>query len=172
MKNENFQTARKFGNVFRYIDDLLAINDGGEFESNYLDIYPAELELKKENQRDNEATFLDLHLQIINKQIMPKLNDKRDGHNFQIVRFPYKCSNLPTKMFHSSISAELLRINRVTSDFNSFFESANSFLARMRRQDAKNEGIKNTVNKMLFCYKNEFGKFNLSMERLSNMLLE
>ena len=78
MKNENFQTARKFGNVFRYIDDLLAINDGGEFESNYLDIYPAELELKKENQRYNEATYLDLHLQIRNKQIKTTLHDKRD----------------------------------------------------------------------------------------------
>ena len=33
MKKENNILARKFGRVFRYIDDLLAINDGDEFES-------------------------------------------------------------------------------------------------------------------------------------------
>ena len=34
--------ARKFGNVFRYIDDLLAINDGHSFEAFFRDIYPDE----------------------------------------------------------------------------------------------------------------------------------
>ena len=46
MKKDNPVLARKFGQVFRYIDDLLAINDGEVFENHYLDIYPAELEMK------------------------------------------------------------------------------------------------------------------------------
>ena len=37
--------ARKFGSVFRYIDDLLALNDGHSFETHYKEIYPEELEL-------------------------------------------------------------------------------------------------------------------------------
>ena len=41
--------ARRFGNVFRYIDDLLAISDNGEFERNYRNIYPPEQALKKKN---------------------------------------------------------------------------------------------------------------------------
>ena len=41
--------ARNFENVFRYIHDLLAINDNGEFERSYRNIYPPELALKKEN---------------------------------------------------------------------------------------------------------------------------
>ena len=31
-KSDNIK-ARKFGNTFRFIDDLIAMNDGGEFES-------------------------------------------------------------------------------------------------------------------------------------------
>ena len=47
MKNKNYSKAKKFSHVFRFIDDLLAINDGEQFLNNFLDIYPPELELKK-----------------------------------------------------------------------------------------------------------------------------
>ena len=40
--------ARHFHSVKRFIDELLALNDGGEFGNVYKDIYPSELELKVE----------------------------------------------------------------------------------------------------------------------------
>ena len=33
IKNTNYGVARKFGNIFRFIDDLIEINDGNEFEN-------------------------------------------------------------------------------------------------------------------------------------------
>ena len=45
-KNGLFK-ARKICNIFRFIDDLNSINDGGKFESNYSNIYPEELQLGK-----------------------------------------------------------------------------------------------------------------------------
>lgn len=33
MKNANYRVARKFGNIFRFIDDLVSINDGNEFKN-------------------------------------------------------------------------------------------------------------------------------------------
>ena len=47
IKNTNYNVARKFGNIFRFIDDLIATNDGNEFENHYNDIYPSELILKR-----------------------------------------------------------------------------------------------------------------------------
>ena len=35
IKNTNYQVARKFGNIFRFIGDLVAINDANEFEKDY-----------------------------------------------------------------------------------------------------------------------------------------
>ena len=35
--------------MFRFIDDLNAIYDGGEFGNNFKDIYPEELKLNTEN---------------------------------------------------------------------------------------------------------------------------
>ena len=42
-----------------------ALNDGGEFERCYHEIYPPEMELGKENVSDNAASFLDLNISII-----------------------------------------------------------------------------------------------------------
>ena len=40
IKKTNNTLARKFGKVFRYIDDLLALNDGLSFEAFHHEVYP------------------------------------------------------------------------------------------------------------------------------------
>ena len=42
---------KKFGNIFRFND---AINDGNKLENHYIEIYPSELVLKKENTSDRD----------------------------------------------------------------------------------------------------------------------
>ena len=64
IKNSNYGVARKFGNIFRFIDDLIAINNGNEFENHCNEIYPSELLFKKEDTLHTESAFLDLHLCI------------------------------------------------------------------------------------------------------------
>ena len=60
IKNSNYNVARKFGNIFRFINDLIAINDRNKFENHYNEIYSSELILKKENTSQTENTFVDL----------------------------------------------------------------------------------------------------------------
>ena len=48
IKDTNYGFTRKFGNIFRFTDDLIAMNDGNEFENHYNEIYPSKLILKKE----------------------------------------------------------------------------------------------------------------------------
>ena len=40
--------VKKINNSFQFTDDLLTLIDGSTFEKHYQDIYPTELELKKE----------------------------------------------------------------------------------------------------------------------------
>ena len=49
--------ARKFHAVKSFIDDLLALNNGGEFGGNHINIYPVKLELKLEHS-ERAATFV------------------------------------------------------------------------------------------------------------------
>ena len=99
IKNSNYDVARKFGNFFRFVNDLIAINDGNVFENHNNEIYPSELNLKKGNTSHRETTFLDLHLYINEGHIQTSLCGKRNSYNFNVVRFPYKSSHIPSKMF-------------------------------------------------------------------------
>ena len=63
VKSKDLFIAKKFRHTFRFIDDLLAINDDAEFERCFTNIYPPELELKKEHS-GNSVSFLDLSVSI------------------------------------------------------------------------------------------------------------
>lgn len=147
LRKKDLPSARKFGNTFRFIDDLCAINDGGLFEKHYKDIYPPELELKKEHG-DDRASFLDLHIKITEKQFQTCLFDKRDSFPFSIVRMPYRNSNIPSNMFYATLGSEVLRIGRATSHVDDFQKSTSSLLSRMKKQGAEHKSLSNVLKKM------------------------
>ena len=72
--------------LFRFIDDLLSLNNDSTFEKHYKNIYPTELELKKENNNNSCASFLGMYICIENGEFHSKLFDKRDNSGFDIVR--------------------------------------------------------------------------------------
>ena len=63
--------------MFRYIDDLTVIDDGGEFEKVCHEMYPPELELKRAKSSDKEASFSDLDIKIYYKRFSVSFYDKR-----------------------------------------------------------------------------------------------
>jgi hypothetical protein len=80
-KNEK-RLARSFNLTFRYIDDVLSLNNSrfGDFVDR---IYSIELEIKDTTDTDRSASYLDLHLEIDSKgRLRTKLYDKRDDFNF------------------------------------------------------------------------------------------
>ena len=94
-KNEK-KLAWSFNFTFRYIDDVLSLNNSrfGDFVDR---IYPTELEINDTIDTDRSASYLDLHLEFeTNGWWRTKLYDKRDDFNFPIVNFPLICSNIPT----------------------------------------------------------------------------
>ena len=50
--------VRKINNSFQFIDDLLSLNEGSTFEKHFKDIYPADVELKKNNNSNLVLLFL------------------------------------------------------------------------------------------------------------------
>ena len=165
--------AKKFKHIFRFIDDLIAVNDSNEFEKLFKEIYPPMLELKKENVSNFSASFLDLFISIVNRRFDYKLFDKRDAfNNFDIVRFPFRCSNMPNNMFHSTISAEILRICRATKTLENFKLAADPFLSRMHKQGALKGETCKSMNKLLDRHSQEFEKYGLNKKQLLQLILE
>ena len=155
--------VRKINNSFRFIDDLLSLNDGSSFEKHYQDIYPTELELKKKNNSNSSASFLDLYIYIENGEFHTRLFDKRDKIGFDIVRIPFYCSNVPSKMFYGSIGVEILRISRTTSKIEDLTRNCKWLLSRTLKQNGQISRIKFSLIKMIQRHKEIFIKYNKSV---------
>ena len=172
LKKNDPERAKKFRHVLRFIDDLIAMNDQDEFSKSFREIYPQEMEVKEENTDNKSASYLDLDCQIKDKTIVSKLFDKRDAFKkFSIVRMPYRCSNIPSKMFYSTISAEILRICRACSLYSDFLSSSKKLLTRMENQGAKKEGTGRILMKMLSRHSNNFTKFAKAAETIVSDIL-
>lgn len=165
LKKNNVHDARLFNNVFRFIDDLCALNDGGLFERHHKNIYPEEMELKKENDGSMNASFLDLDLSIVNSQFSLKLFDKRDAFPFNIVRMPYISSNIPSTIFFSTITSELLRIAICSTGKNDFVHTAQILMVRMIKQGASNRmRLTRSLRRLFGNHSEHFMKFFESPE--------
>ena len=70
-------------------------------------IYPPELKLNKANTSDTEAPFLDLHLSISNGFVSPKIYDKRDDFDFDIVIFFFWMAKFHVSPLMECISLKL-----------------------------------------------------------------
>ena len=78
---------------------------------------------------------------------------------YKLTRFPYLCSNMPSKMFYSCLSAEILRICRASVHYNYFISAVNPFLKRMTRQGAKRDGVRKSLTKLFHRHTNSFKKY-------------
>jgi hypothetical protein len=65
LKRKEKKLARSFNFMFRYIDDVLSLNNSrlGDFVHR---VYPIELEMKDTTYTDRSASYLDLQLEIDN----------------------------------------------------------------------------------------------------------
>ena len=87
--------ASQFNITYRYIDDVLSINNL-DFEINCLgQMYPPELEVKDKTESNTSVSYLDLLLSIgRDGQLRTSLYDKRDDFNFHITNFPFLSRNI------------------------------------------------------------------------------
>ena len=117
------------------------------------------MKLKKENNNNQSASFLDIQIDIEDGVFHTRLFDKRDNFGFDIVRMPFSCSNIPNKMFYGSIGAEFLRITRATSKLDDLIKSSKQLLSRMSNQKGKIQHMQRVVLKMIRRHETDFRKY-------------
>ena len=90
-------TEIKFFNLtFRYIDDVLSINN---FDNWIPLLFPVKLEIKEKNRTSSSVSLLDIYLKFDpNGQLSIRFYNKRVDINFTIINFPHLNSNKPTKI--------------------------------------------------------------------------
>ena len=170
LKKNDLIKARRLFNIFRFISDLNSINDGGEFESNYSNIYPKELQLGKENTDKHEASFLHLNIKIKDGKFPFGLFDKRDSFSFSIVRMLDKSSNVPPSIVYSAIGAESLRIARASNHPESFPTAIKPLIASMSWQGVSIGKINSSILIFFNKHHSDFNNVCQSKQELLNLI--
>ena len=129
----NLIRAKRFCNTMRYIDDLLTLNNT-LFHSAIEDIYPVQLKLKKTSESSTTLSYLDIQITIVNGKYSTAVYDKRDYFNFKIVNFPFLCSNIPSRPAYGVYISQLVRIDRICSEYFSFASRHYKLTERLVRQ--------------------------------------
>ena len=141
------QFASRFNFTYRYIDDVLSINNT-EFENYLGQMYPVELKIKDTTESNTSASYLDLLLSIgRDGQLHTSIYDKRDDFNFHITNFPFLSSNIPTSPAYVVLISQLIRYARACSSYGCFILRSMRISNKLLEQGYVNERLKSSLRK-------------------------
>ena len=163
MKN-NLAKARSFTYSFRYIDDLLTINNPS-FEDNVKEIYPPELVLKKTTESKNLCSYLDVGISIVNGHFNTTVYDKRDDFNFRIVNFPFLSSNIPAGPSYGIYISQLVRIGRICNTYDEFVKRHLMITGRLIKQGFRYSKLVKSFKKFYIKYIHLMDNYNVCLKR-------
>ena len=148
------EIIKAFKSTSRYLDDLLNR------------IYPPELQLNKANTSDTEAPFLDLHLSISNGFVSPKIYDKRDDFDFDIVNFPVLDGDVPRSTSYGVYISQLIPFARVSSHVVNFNARNKSLTAKLLQQGYRYHKLRKTFSKFYRRHYELVSKFSVGLKTL------
>jgi hypothetical protein len=157
--------ARAFNFTYRYIDDVLSINNSRFTELLPL-IYPPELEVKETTDTASSASFFDLYLEFDDSgQFSTKTSDKRDDFNFKIINFPNMCSNIPASPAYGVYISQLIRYAGASRNYSDFLKR--HLHLRNRLPDQGYQKIR-SLKKCIFRYQDLVKIYSVSGETIIN----
>ena len=154
-----------FNNTFRYLDDILALNNPN-FSKYINEIYPRELKFTKSYQNSNHTPFLDLDISIENNMIKNKIYDKRDDFDFPIVNFPFLDGDVPIAPSYGVYISQLVRFARISSSVSDFNERNLFITEKLLHQGYRYHKLLKTFTKFYYRYESLLKKYNCTCRSL------
>ena len=164
--------AVEFSNTFRYIDDLLSVNNDN-FGNSISEIYPSELELKDTTLCSPEVCYLDTKIVHGDSSALFHISvyDKREDFNFRIVNFPFMDSNIPTTPVYGVYVSQLVRYARICTAKADFMHRLRSLSSRLK-QDFKSSLLVKSVKKFFKHHYTTVVKYNVTLRELRSAVLD
>jgi len=139
--------AQFFNYTFRYIDDVLLLNN-----KNFLHlIYPMEHVVKDTTDSPNTASYLNLYLEDdIKGTLTTKLYDKRHGFNFPIGNYPFLDSNILSSPAYGGYMSQLIRYSRTCNSYQDFLHRSVLLTRKILSQGFIENGLRSTLKKFFW----------------------
>ena len=166
-KAKEFDDLKKFNICFRYIDDLLCINNDQLMDRVMTEIYPEELSLTSDDAV-LQSHYLDLDLEIRNGNIHSKLFDKRDAFGFSIVNYPDLSGNVPAKQSYGVFVSQLIRYARCCMSAKDFIHRTKILIRKLTTQGFKANKLRHVFGKFAANYYELLFKYNLPTDEICN----
>ena len=164
--------ASQFNLTYRYIDDVLSINNP-DFENYLGQMYPPELEIKDTTESNTSASYLDLLLSIgRDGQLRTSLYDKRDDFNFHITNFPFLSSNIPSSPAYGVFISQLIRYARACSSYECFILRAMRLSNKFLGQGYVKERLKSSLRKFYGRYGDLTKQYEVPLSRMLHDILD
>ena len=115
---------------------------------------------------DTEASFLDLHLSILDGFLKTKIYDKRDDFDFDIVNFPFLNGDVPRSTSYGIYISQLIRFARVSGHVDALNTRNKVLTAKLLRQVYRYHKIRKACSN---CFRRHFdivSKYNVGLKRL------
>ena len=169
-KNEK-KLTRFFSFTFRYIDDVLSLNNSGF--GDFVDrIYPIELEIKDTTDIDNLASYLDLHLEIDSEGWLKTiLYDKSDDFNFPIVNYPFKCSKILAAPACGVYIFQLIRYSRACGSYQYFLDRGLLLTRKLLNQGFFLVKLKSSLRKFYGRHHDLVDHYGISVSQMTTDML-
>ena len=166
VKDKKIHGARAFNFTYRYIDDVLSINNSRFAEFLPL-IYPPGLEGKETTDTASSASFLDLYLEFDDSgQLSTKIYDKRDDFNFKIINFPNMCRNIPASPAYGVYISQLIRYARASSNYSDFLKRHLHLRNRLLDQVYEKIRLIRSLKKFIFRYQDLVEIYSVSAQKI------
>lgn len=170
IRKKEYRLARSFNLSFRYIDDVLSLNNPN-FGDLIHRIYPKELEIKDTTDTVKSASYLDLHLEIDGKgKLLTKLYDKRDDFSFRIVNFPFICGNIPSAPAYGVFISQLIRYARACRNYADFLYRARTLTNRLLEQGYVATRLKSSLQKFYGRHHELVDRYGVSISTMKTDL--
>ena len=167
LKKKEKKLAQSFNYSFRYIDDVLSLNNA-RFIDYVHHIYPNELEIKDTTDTVKSASYLDLFLCIDNEgRLNSKLYDKRDDFDFPIVNFPFLSSNIPASSAYGVYISQLIRYARACVKYSDFLERGQLLSQKLLSQGYAKPRLESSLRKFYGRHHELVNHYGISVSRMT-----
>lgn len=152
-------------NAFRYIDDIIVF-DFPMFCNFLKIIYPRFLEITASNNNCQEASFLDLLINISNHSV--NVYDKRKALNIP-VRVIHFHNNVSFQVIKNTFTAHILRVARICSEKGFFLNNVKEIIKAFTDNEFPTWLASKQVKIFFKKYPVFYTKFSITQDDLSNL---
>ena len=163
IENNEVDKLNKLTNIFRFQDDLFAVNDTNIFENVLDDVYPKEMKISKTNISTCKCSYLDLLVSIYKGKFRISLFDKRDDYKFKVFSYPYLDGNIPEARSYGIYISQLVRFCSINNTFQGFFSDVKNLTVKLCNQGFLLAALRNKFVKFYKTRINLWGKYGLDI---------